>query len=280
LYNNRILKAFTVIELVMSIFMMSFIAVLALSIVPKKDKVPKKVASLENSMSMCHVGTRAGGHINVAGMDKDKRAGCYRPVSYRNVDRTKGVVIGNLYDKVNYLEFIQIKLIGAGARGGKIDGVEYCAGAGQEKTVIFPALSMPYPRSQENKERKCASPMCEECDNNDNCTKCVKGYALVNNVCEPDFQYQSVIGLTPAEPGNGGATYYMVCEHNKAGNPKNCEVIESALGGTIYKKPAGMDKCPDEFPSSDIRSGSAINEGYVPEPGEDNPGMGDVMLMF
>lgn len=233
---KRKIKAFTIIELVATIFFMSLTTFLVLSITFKKDKIPKKVVSDIKNEAVCFVGSSYSTE-NPTYLNYDSTNG------YCEIDITK---IPELSSK----EFITITLFGAGA---KTDDTSKCAGSGEEKVVIYPSLVMPFKRVN---QRACDSPMCEKCNSSTGeCEQCVKGYKLNNGTCDVNFVYRAYIG---ASNTIGGQTEFVVVD-NTTGEEI---VLEVASGGTIASRACSEQENAQKS-SSTRESGSRGKDGEV-----------------
>ena len=242
---KKYFKAFTVIELILSIVILSLTTMFAINITLKKTKTIKKAVTEKVTQYVCFMGSQ----------HSDEHP---EQLTYNNgYCEIQGEQLRYLLTK----EFIEIRLIGAGAATG------YKSSAGEDRAVFYPSLAMPYRRKAD--AAVCSSRTCERCNGN-TCTRCVKGYRLDGNgTCNVNFRYRAVLGK-PIANQNGGETYFAVIESG------NMTILETAAGGTISN-----DRCPENADCTPItKCPSSTNEHGCTGAGSNAKRYGEVVLSW
>ncbi len=233
--ENSIKKAFSIAELILSLFVLALIAAAAISVAYKKTKavVDKKEGRMVKIFE-----------CNNSTVTKDGYCDFYVTLpeikGSKNLKKEKGgyYTYGTgYYADLQSKEFIGVTLIGGGAGGSNNAG----GGGGEIREIRYPSLSRPFPCDKDS------IPDGNACYNGEKRTcKCLTGYKDTGvrsskkdgrPVCVPNFMYRIYPGKGGGTNTNGGDTKIVICEIGKTCNDKtnNLGIFETAAGGKVIK---------------------------------------------
>ncbi len=223
-------KAFSIAELILSLFVLALVALAAVNVAFKKAKTLSEKANPIKPRIICNTGYCD--FIPTSPFVEEKNKNSEEQEKEYKKFRKQGYIkygYGNeYYAEMQSNEFIKITIVGGGAGGSEKTG-----GAGGEKRVImYPSLVRPLSCETgyvPHGSRCCKSSDGIACDKNSP-EKCIGGYIEKDGTCKVNFKYRIYVGKGGSVNQNGGDTKIVICENGKPCNEYS-PVLESAAGG-------------------------------------------------